>query len=833
VATQRDNFIATVTVEGSKAVQGLSTLSRKAKETDAALGGVGKKGKGDTTEGLDTAAGASSNLAASLSATSKTLAGIGLVAGTALPVAIGLVHGSVDAASDLNEALNAAQVTFKGAGDQAVAFADHAATGLGLSRRAALEAQTGFGVLFTGIGFTEQAALGFSQTLTRLAGDLASTFGGSVEEASNALRAMFRGETDPIERYGVKVNATTVEQRALALGLARTSSELSEQDKTLARLLLTIDATADASGDFQRTQADLANQQRVLAAETENAKASLGAAFTPVLTENVRGVNAVLGGLDTALRGVGGGADDLVRGFVGVIPVVGGVSAGLDLLGRTTGDGKGQFDGFSDALAVYQQHVIAGTQSSKEAQAALAYLKAETSKAEQVTTATTAALQSEADRLAQVRADADKARSSISSFLGAQRAAEDASLAVGDAQRRQADAQKGLNDLLARGKVDQEAVAQAESRAADAAERVADAQQRHSDAQRDLNELLARGKVNADEVARAERSLTQALRSQVDAQERLAEAQAEVDRLRAGPTDRESSDTDRAVERARLRKQEAEQEVADAARELNKARGSGRAEAERRLRQAQLDAADAADALADAEKARIDLAERGTEGSKELTDAERKVADAQQAITDANDARTRAEEAARTARAGDPDFEEKVAEKRREVAAASREIATATTERTTADAAARKARAGDPDYEQKLAEKRAEVAKTTNDYNRALQDLPLKLDAARSKQDELNASLAAGNQLLRDQAALAGILPEPPRAGPGGTILGSDVPAGPVPVLHVGGGTGARFAAGALPPMQFNLHIDGERFATVVTNHQERNARNGGARVGR
>ena len=114
---------------------------------------------------------------------------------------------------------------------------------------------------------------------------MASIFNTDVDEAMTAINAAMRGEADPIERFGVSMNAAAVEAKAMAMGLADTTSELDQAALTQARLALLFEQTDAIAGDFVNTSDQLANAARVQSARWENFMADLGAFALPILTE--------------------------------------------------------------------------------------------------------------------------------------------------------------------------------------------------------------------------------------------------------------------------------------------------------------------------------------------------------------------------------------------------------------------------------------------------------------------------------------------------------------------------------------------------------------------
>lgn len=187
----------------------------------------------------------------------------------------------VQSASDLNESISKTGVIFEDGAKEIEAFAETASKELGLSKRAALDAAANFAILGKGAGLTGRELNSFSTDLTGLAADLASFNNTSTDEAITALAAGLRGESEPLRRFGVLLSAAAVDAKALELGLAETTKEITDQDKVLARQALILEQTSDQQGDFARTADGAANKQRILAAEVENTKAKIGEGLVP------------------------------------------------------------------------------------------------------------------------------------------------------------------------------------------------------------------------------------------------------------------------------------------------------------------------------------------------------------------------------------------------------------------------------------------------------------------------------------------------------------------------------------------------------------------------
>lgn len=205
-----------------------------------------------------------------------------LAAGAAI---VGLVTTATRAASDLEESNNSIQKVFGDSADTLDDFGKVAANVAGLSQREFNQLATVTGSLLQNVGFSAEEAANKTIQLTTRAADMASVFNTDVGTALEAINSALKGEQDPIEQFGVKVNAAAVEAKALEMGLAATKGELDDNAKATAALELIMEQTANTAGDFAQTTDSLANSQRVAAARAENAAAKFGKAWTPIFAE--------------------------------------------------------------------------------------------------------------------------------------------------------------------------------------------------------------------------------------------------------------------------------------------------------------------------------------------------------------------------------------------------------------------------------------------------------------------------------------------------------------------------------------------------------------------
>lgn len=266
-------------------------------------------------------------------AAGKASTAISGFASKALKPAIGILAGvgfgafkAGQKAVDLGEQVNKAGVVFGKNGKQVVAWSKTLAASFGVSSRAGLEAAGTFGNMLVPMGFARGEAAKMSTSLVELGSDLASFNNVDPSEALDALRAGLAGETEPLRRLGVFLNQARIEQEAMDEGIWDGVGTIDAAAKAQATYAIILQDTKDAQGDFHRTSDSLANQQRILTAEWEDAQAELGAGLIPVGAKLASILTTVLG-----LVREHGTATKIVIG------VVAGLAVGILLLNAALG----------------------------------------------------------------------------------------------------------------------------------------------------------------------------------------------------------------------------------------------------------------------------------------------------------------------------------------------------------------------------------------------------------------------------------------------------------------------------------------------------------------
>lgn len=191
--------------------------------------------------------------------------------------------------SSLTNAMNAVEseslfeTSMGGYANEARAWSQELSSSLGLDPYAL---RKNVGVLYsmtTSMGLAKDTSYQLSTGLARLGEDMASFYNLSSAEAFDKLRSGITGETEPLKQLGIILDEATVKQYAYQTGIAEAGTELSNQQKVLARYQTILAQTSNAQGDLSRTLNSPANQLRMTLNDLQNASTEFGMALMPVV----------------------------------------------------------------------------------------------------------------------------------------------------------------------------------------------------------------------------------------------------------------------------------------------------------------------------------------------------------------------------------------------------------------------------------------------------------------------------------------------------------------------------------------------------------------------
>jgi len=214
--------------------------------------------------------------------TKKLLGGFG-----AYKIATGafdFIKDSTLKARDYERELRALKTIFGTSAPEMEKFAKNSAD-IGLSTAESAKASVFLGSVLKQSGFTMGKVTDETKKLVGLASDLATVYGYDVSEALSGMTALFRGEYDPIEKFGVAMKQAEVNALLLERGQKNLTGGMLRQAQAQARLDLLYQRSADSQGAFAKGQGTLFVEQRNLSVAFENFQAQIAQALIPVLAK--------------------------------------------------------------------------------------------------------------------------------------------------------------------------------------------------------------------------------------------------------------------------------------------------------------------------------------------------------------------------------------------------------------------------------------------------------------------------------------------------------------------------------------------------------------------
>ena len=206
-----------------------------------------------------------------------------LIAGAAFAVIGAGLASSVKVASDLEESINAVNVSFGDSAAGILEFGKTAATSLGTSRVAFNNAAVRFSAFAGRIVGEGGDVAGFIEDISVRASDFASVFNIEVSEALGVFQSGLAGEAEPLKRFGINLLDSEVQAYAAANGIGTLGQALTETEKVQARYGLLMEATNKTAGDFANTSDGLANGMRILQSQVTDTQAEIGEKLLPIL----------------------------------------------------------------------------------------------------------------------------------------------------------------------------------------------------------------------------------------------------------------------------------------------------------------------------------------------------------------------------------------------------------------------------------------------------------------------------------------------------------------------------------------------------------------------
>lgn len=215
--------------------------------------------------------------------------GIGKVAGVvagafAVDKVVEFGKASFDAASNLEQMQGSLDAVFGSLGDSRVQMTKwslDADKAVGLSSAAYDQVASVIGSQLKNAGTPMDELAGKTNNLIQQGADMSAVFGGSAADAVDALSSVLKGEYDPIEKYGVSLNATSIAAELASRGQDKLTGAALKQAQTQAALDIVTRQTAQTQGQFAAQSGTAAEKSQQLGAWFDNLQAKVGSYLLP------------------------------------------------------------------------------------------------------------------------------------------------------------------------------------------------------------------------------------------------------------------------------------------------------------------------------------------------------------------------------------------------------------------------------------------------------------------------------------------------------------------------------------------------------------------------
>ena len=225
---------------------------------------------------------------------------VAAVAFKALQGAVNFANESISQARDLQRNLASLDTVFGDLSGRMTTFTANAYK-MGISQSDAARTATFLGSVLKQAGFGMDDVAGQTEKLTVLAQDLATTYGYDTSEALTAMTALFRGEYDPIEKFGVALKQNEVNSLLAAKGMSNLTGQALLNAQQQIRLEQLYKRSADAQGAFAAQSGTLFVEQKKLNAVFDNMQATVGQQLTPAIASLMAQMTPVIESLGPRL----------------------------------------------------------------------------------------------------------------------------------------------------------------------------------------------------------------------------------------------------------------------------------------------------------------------------------------------------------------------------------------------------------------------------------------------------------------------------------------------------------------------------------------------------
>ena len=211
--------------------------------------------------------------------------------------------------------------------------------GLGMDASAIMQYQAKIMGITNAVGLLEKTSVKTSKALSMLAGDISSLTNQDISTVMQNLQSGLIGQSRALYKYGIDITNNTLAQYALANGISKSVSEMSQSEKMYLRMIAILDQSKVAWGDQANTINSVANQYRIMKQQLANLSRTIGNLFLPIIQKVLPYINGFIIALQRLLSLLGfkiyGGnwLKDLQDGISGGASALDGMDDGAENLG--------------------------------------------------------------------------------------------------------------------------------------------------------------------------------------------------------------------------------------------------------------------------------------------------------------------------------------------------------------------------------------------------------------------------------------------------------------------------------------------------------------------
>ena len=219
------------------------------------------------------------------------------------------VASAIQESANYVENLNLFAVSYGETYQQQIDWALDLADAYGLASNEVLRFAGTFRELSTSLGLVSDIADLVTKTVTNLGYDLSALFNTTVENAMEKLQSgIFSGNVRPLRADGIDFSQNQIDAlfdtNETIKQLGGNAKNLSQSDKVIARLIITLQSSKDSFGTMAREINNLQSQIRILSGSWANFKLAIGDLVNKPLSEALVYINGFIIGITKIIRAI-------------------------------------------------------------------------------------------------------------------------------------------------------------------------------------------------------------------------------------------------------------------------------------------------------------------------------------------------------------------------------------------------------------------------------------------------------------------------------------------------------------------------------------------------